>query len=343
MMDKILRFRPDERFQVIKTLDMHTAGEPLRIITSGLPEIPGNTILEKRRFFKDHLDHIRTGLMHEPRGHADMYGAVITPPVTPDGHFGTFFLHNEGYSTMCGHAMIALTKMAVETGLVPPETKEIKIDAPPGRITARAEIENGKVRRSFFKNVPSFVLLSNQVVKVPGIGNVSFDVAYGGAFYAFVDVAPLGLKMDASGYSRLIDFGRRIKMAVMEQFEIRHPFEPDLSFLYGTIFTGLPETKGNHSRNVCIFADGEVDRSPTGSGVSARAALHFHRGDLTPGEKATIESIIGSTMTVEIVETLYYGPYSAVIPEVSGTSSFTGTHEFWFDPEDPFRYGFFLR
>lgn len=338
-----MNFRPDPGWQAITTLDMHTAGEPLRIITSGLPEIPGATILEKRRFFRDHLDFIRTGLMHEPRGHADMYGAVITPPTTTDGHFGTFFLHNEGYSTMCGHAMIALTKMAVETGLVPPGTEEIRIDAPPGRITAHAELEKGIATRSYFKNVPSFVLIHDQTVNVPGIGKVPFDVAYGGAFYAFVDAAPLGLTLDASDYSKLIDFGRRIKLAVMDQFEIRHPFESDLSFLYGTIFTGLPVHPEHHSRNVCIFADGEVDRSPTGSGVSARAALHYHRGDLTFGEKVTIESIIGSTMTVEVVDTVVYGPFQAVIPEVSGTASYTGRHEFWFDPADPLKDGFFLR
>jgi trans-L-3-hydroxyproline dehydratase len=343
MEGKLLNFRPAEDWHVITTLDMHTAGEPLRIITSGLPEIPGNTILEKRRYFRDHLDHYRTGLMHEPRGHADMYGAVITKPVTSDGHFGTFFLHNEGYSTMCGHAMIALTRMAVETGLVAPGTGVINIDAPPGRITARAQVEDGKVTRSFFRNVPSFVLIHDQVANVPGVGKIRFDVSYGGAFYAFVDAASLGLNLFPSDYAKLIDYGRRIKLAVMDQFEIKHPFEPDLSFLYGTIFTGPPSEKGHHSRNVCIFADGEVDRSPTGSGVSARAALHHQRGDLKLEQTATIESIIGTTMTVEIVETISFGPYEAVIPEVSGTSSFTGRNEFWFDPLDPLKHGFFLR
>ncbi len=345
MISRLSEWQQPENWQCIQTLDLHTAGEPLRVITGGLPDIPGSTILEKRRYFKQHLDHIRTGLMWEPRGHADMYGAVITPPVTPDGDFGTFFLHNEGYSTMCGHAMIALVKLAVETGMVPVSGNQsvIKIDAPPGRITAHADIKQGKVERSFFQNVPSFVLMENKTVHVTGIGKVHFDVAYGGAFYAFVEAEALGLKLDPSDYTRLIDFGRRIKHAVINEYSITHPFEEDLSFLYGTIFTGSPENKTNHSRNVCVFADGEVDRSPTGSGVSARAALHYLRGDLKPGNPVTIESIIGTTMTVEIVDTVKFGPYRAVIPEVSGTASFTGRHDFFFDPGDTLREGFLMR
>ena len=274
-----------------------------------------------------------------------MYGAVITPPVSADGDFGVFFLHNEGYSTMCGHAMIALVKLAIETGMVSISGSKsvIKIDAPPGRITARAAVNDGTVERSFFQNVPSFVLLENKTVEVSGIGKVQFDVAYGGAFYAFVEAEPLGLRLNSADYARLIDYGRKIKHAVMNEYAIMHPFEEDLSFLYGTIFTGPPELQGNHSRNVCVFANGEVDRSPTGSGVSARAALHYLKGDLKPGHRVTVESIIGTTMTVEIVETATFGPYKAVIPEVSGKASFIGRNEFFFDPDDPLRTGFLIR
>jgi proline racemase len=345
MIPSLSEWRQPENWQCIRTLDLHTAGEPLRVIISGLPDIPGSTILEKRRYFMEHFDHIRTGLMWEPRGHADMYGAIITPPVTPDGDFGTFFLHNEGYSTMCGHAMIALVKLAVETGMVSftRNKASINIDAPPGRITAHADIHNGTVTTSFFQNVPSFVLLENKTIHLSGIGEVHFDVAYGGAFYAFVEAEPLGLKLESSDHNRIIDLGRRIKLAVMNEFAITHPFEEDLSFLYGTIFTGSPENPANHSRNVCVFANGEVDRSPTGSGVSARAALHYHKGDLMPGNPVTIESIIGTTMTVEIIETTTFGPYQAVIPEVSGTASFIGRNEFFFDPDDPLRAGFLMR
>lgn len=342
---KLKNFNPGFDTTSIETVDMHTGGEPLRIIVDGLPEIKGKTILEKRRFFRDNYDNIRTSLMFEPRGHADMYGAVITEAESDDADFGTFFIHNEGYSTMCGHAIIALTKFAIESGLVKKEGANpvIEIDAPPGRISARAFIVNGLVESVSFRNVPSFVLLQDEQVDVEGIGRVKFDIAYGGAFYAFVEAAPLGLHLDGSDYNRLIDYGRRIKNAVVENFNITHPFENDLSFLYGTIFLGAPYIPENWSRNVCIFAEGELDRSPTGSGVSARAALHHQKHELNINQKVTIESILGTCMDVEVVETLKYGPYNAVIPEVSGTAHYTGRNTFWLDKDDPLLNGFIFR
>lgn len=342
---KHINFHPPKDWQRITTIDMHTGGEPLRIIIDGLPKIMGDNILEMRRYFKEHFDHIRTGLMWEPRGHADMYGAIITPPFTKGADFGTFFLHNEGYSTMCGHAIIALTKFVIETGMIRKQGSfpELKIDAPPGLIRSKPYIDEEKVLKTFFLNVPSFLYLSDKDVYVPGMGNVKFDIAYGGAFYAFVDAELLGLSLEASEYHRLIDYGRRIKSAVIEKFPIEHPFEKDLSFLYGTIFTGKAQNPKNHSRNVCIFADGEVDRSATGSGVSARAALHFAKGQIAIGETITIESILGTTMTVKVDSKTTYGPYDAVIPEVSGSSNFVGKNEFWFDPEDELMKGFIFR
>lgn len=343
-MNSKIKYTPPTDWLQIKTIDMHTGGEPLRVILEGLPEIKGRTILEKRRYFQENLDYIRTGTMFEPRGHADMYGAVITPPTSADGDFGVFFLHNEGYSTMCGHATIALTKLAIETGFIDYHNgDEIKIDAPPGRLLAKAKLENGVVVESSFVNVPSFVLLQNEVVKVPGIGIVHFDVAYGGAFYVFCKAEKLGLKLDQSNYNKLIDYGRKIKRAVMENFEITHPYEKDFGFLYGTIFTGKARDPNNHSCNVCIFADGELDRSATGSGVSARAALHYARGELKEREKITIESILGTTMDVEIVRTTKFADYNAVLPQVTGQAYFTGKNEFWFDPADKLRNGFILR
>ncbi|KAA3611050.1 MAG: proline racemase [Calditrichaeota bacterium] len=339
------KWQPPKDWLTIKTIDLHTGGEPLRVYTDGLPEIKGKTILEKRRFFRDNYDYIRTGTMFEPRGHADMYGAVITEPTTDDADFGTFFLHNEGYSTMCGHAIIALTKLVFDTGIIKKEADEpeLIINAPPGKIYAKALRKNGIVQKVSFKNVPSFLYLKNKEIDVPGIGPVQFDVAFGGAFYAFCDADKLGLKMDESDYNKLIEFGRRIKHAVMENFEIKHPFEEDLSFLYGTIFTGKAFNPKNHSRNVCIFAEGEVDRSATGSGVSARAALHHAKSELAQNEKITIESILGTTMDVRVLETTKFGPHKAIIPEVSGTAFITGQNEFYFDPADPLKNGFIFR
>lgn len=338
-----LNWQPPQSWLQIETIDLHTGGEPLRVISDGLPEIKGNTILEKRRYFRDNLDKIRTGLMWEPRGHADMYGAVVTEPLNPGSDFGTFFLHNEGYSTMCGHAIIALVKLMHDTGWLVKENNEYIIDAPPGLIRARAEIKNNEVVRTYFKNVPSFVLMADKSVEVPGIGTVKFDVAFGGAFYAFVDADSIGIGLEAKDFNQLVDWGKKIKKAVMENFAITHPFEDDLSFLYGTIFTGKAKNPNHHSRNVCIFAEGEVDRSPTGSGVSARAAIHALKDGLKPGEEITIESILDTTMTVKVVEETTFGPHRAVVPEVSGTANITGQSKFCFDPNDDLKDGFIFR
>ena len=336
---QMLTWQPPAHWRRITTLDMHTGGEPLRVYTSGLPPIEGRTVLEKRRYFREHYDHLRTGTMFEPRGHADMYGAVLSRSV--DADFDVFFLHNEGYSTMCGHAIIALVKLVIETGMV--AGPEVTFNVPAGRIEAHATMQDDGVIAARFRNVPSFVLLRDQRVGVPGLGEVRFDVAYGGAFYAIVDAPALGLQLSGEHYDRLIDVGRRIKAAVQGNFTIEHPVEPELSFLYGTIFTGPPADPGHHSRNVCVFAEGEVDRSATGSGVSARAALLHARGELPPDRPITIESILGSTLTVEVVGSAKFGPHDAVVPQVSGSAYFTGRNEFWFDPGDPWAQGFIFR
>lgn len=337
-------WQPPASWRKIRTIDMHTGGEPLRIPVEGLPLIEGNTVLEKRRYFQEHYDHLRTGLMFEPRGHADMYGAILSPPSTPEADFDVFFIHNEGYSTMCGHAVIALTKFVFEMGMLNANEKQtLTINVPAGTVYAQAHIEDGEVVKSSFLNVPSYLYLKDESVDVEGIGKLRFDVAFGGAFYAIVEAEPLGLQLNETDYNRLIDYGRRIKYAVMEQFEIKHPTETDLSFLYGTIFTGRAEQENHHSRNVCIFAEGEVDRSATGSGVSARAGLHFAKGSLGLHEPITIESILGSTMTVEAVKSLDFHNHQAVIPRVTGRAHFTGENTFWFDPKDPYRKGFIFR
>ncbi len=340
-----LDWEPPSNWLKINTIDMHTEGEPLRVFISGLPEIIGDTILDKIQYFKTHYDHIRTATMFEPRGHADMYGAVITDPVTSDGDFGVFFLHNEGYSTMCGHAIIALTKLAIETNLLGniDNNPIIKIDAPAGRIVATAKKVDGQVKDISFINVPSYVYSKDQEIDVKGIGNIKFDIAYGGAYYAFIDIEQLGIDMKVSNHSKLITHGKLIKNAIQKEYEITHPYDDGLGFLYGTIFYGKPHNSENYSRNVCIFAEGELDRSPTGSGVSARAALHYAKGDISEGIPYFIESILGTTMSVEILKTTQYGSYPAIIPKVSGTAFITGRNEFIFDPMDPLKNGFIFR
>ncbi len=329
----------------ITCIDAHTGGEPLRVIIDGYPALPGATILEKRRYAKAHLDHLRTALMWEPRGHADMYGCLVTEPVTPEADIGVLFLHNEGYSTMCGHGIIAITKVVLETGLLPmtaPETT-VKIDTPAGLVTAHARISDNQVQSVCFYNVPSFVVALDDIVDVPGLGQVRYDLAFGGAFYAYVQAGQVGLTCAPTEFRPLIEKGMAIKHAVMAGRPIPHPFEKDLSFLYGTIFIAPPLSAGAGSRNVCIFAEGEVDRCPTGTGVSGRMAIHYARGEIGINEPMTIESIIGSRFTGQVVKTTTFGPHPAVIPEVEGTAHITGRHQFVIDPDDPLRDGFILR
>lgn len=341
------------RFRVI---DAHTAGEPLRLIVDGLPEIPGATLLEKRDFLRQEADWIRTSLMFEPRGHADMYGCILTDPVSEDGDCGVLFLHNEGYSTMCGHGVIALTTLVLEERLSsqlrrPLELKErdgegdiLRLDTPAGRVTATAHRNREKrVAGVSFENVPSFVEALDQSLEVPGLGTVNYDLAFGGAYYALCSSESLGLGLGPADIGKLIEAGRAIKHAITENSPLHHPLEPELGFLYGTIFVGPPENPSHHSRNVCIFADGEVDRSPTGTGVSARAALHWARGELNEGQTLVIESVLGTTFAVEVVGETRVGDRPGVIPRVTGSAYRTGSAEFTLDPEDPLRHGFLLR
>ena len=323
-------------------MESHAAGEPLRVITGGLDPVPGSTILEKRRFARERLDGLRRGLVFEPRGHADMYGAIPTEPVTPDGDAGVLFMHNEGWSTMCGHGVIALVTVAIEVGLLTLRDV-VRLDTPAGRVTARPRREGARVRSVAFENVPSFVVSLGDRVDVPGFGEVRYDLAFGGAFYAFVDAASVGLQMTPAQFRDLIAAGTAIKRAVMASREIRHPVERDLSFLYGTIFTGPGLGPGANSRNVCVFAEGEVDRSPTGTGVSARVAIERARGRLPDATSFTVESIIGTRFRGRAISTLKVGPYDAVVPEVAGSAWTVGRSELWVAPDDPLREGFVLR
>jgi proline racemase len=335
-------WRPPSPWRRLRTIESHAAGEPLRVITDGLDPIPGTTILEKRRFAREHLDGLRRGLMFEPRGHADMYGAIPTEPVTPDADAGVLFMHNEGWSTMCGHGVIALITVALEVGLLSARDV-VRLDTPAGRVTARPRREGARVRSVAFENVPSFVVSLDDRVSVPGLGDIRYDVAFGGAFYAFVDAASVGLEMTPERFRDLIAVGSAIKRAVIATREIRHPSEPDLSFLYGTIFTGPALGSGADSRNVCVFADGEVDRSPTGTGVSARVAIERARGRLSPGGSYVVESIIGTRFTGRIASELRWEGYDAVVPEIEGSAWITGRSELYFAPDDPLLEGFILR
>lgn len=336
-----------ETWQTIRTIDLHTEGEPLRIILSGFPPLKGNDILSYRAYVAQHWDYLRKVLMWEPRGHADMYGCIITPPVSEGADFGTFFLHNEGYSTMCGHAIIALATLVVKMGWVDLSTPlvNVRIDTPAGLIEASVRQQAGKIEKVSFVNVPSYVYASDLVVEVPDLGTVRYDLAFGGAYYAYVQAEPLGLSLSAANNAEIIRHGKAIKKAVMASQSIDHP-DPNaiaLGFLYGVIFIGPAHTEGRHSRNVCVFAEGEVDRSPTGTGVSGRLALHHARQEIGLQETIEIESILGTTFQGTILSEINYFGFPAIVPEVSGTAYITGRHEFLLDPADTLANGFLLR
>ncbi len=334
-------------WQRVRTIDAHAAGEPLRVICSGFPLPAGATILERREQARRQHDPLRRSLMWEPRGHADMYGCLLTPPATPDGDLGVLFLHNEGFSTMCGHGIIGLVTVGLECGLfsMPEGRAELRIDTPAGRVVAAPQWQDGRVAAVRFRNVPSFVLRQDLRVTVPGLGEIVCDIVFGGAFYALVDVAQTGLCIEAAQGEALIAASRAIKRAIMATQRIEHPTgDAELNFLYGTIFTQLMPTGGDvHSRNACVFAEGELDRSPTGTGVSARAALYHARGELARDVTLRIESIIGTRFDVRVLAETRVGGLPAVIPEVTGSAFITGAHEFLIDPDDPLRDGFLLR
>lgn len=337
-------WRPPPDWGRITTIDVHAAGEPLRIVTGGVAPIPGDTMLAKRRYARERLETIRRRLMWEPRGHADMYGCLPTEPVTADGDIGVLFLHNEGFSTMCGHGIIGLVTAGFECGFL--ETRDstvVNIDTPAGRVVARANREGARVASVTFRNVPAFVLVESHILEVTGLGKVSCTVAFGGAFYAYVDADTLGLSLEPGNAETLIAVGKAIKKTVAAALPIRHPNGgDDLSFLYGTVFV-RSGTEGAACRNVCVFADGEVDRSPTGTGVSGLAAIRHSRGELTTGETLTVESIVGTTFSVQAVEEATVGDLAAIIPEVTGSAHVTGRHEFLFDSDDQLADGFLLR
>jgi len=330
----------------ILVLDMHTGGEPVRVIRGGYPPVLGDTILAKRRYAREHLDHLRRMLMFEPRGHADMYGALLVQPTLPAADLAVLFMHNEGYSTMCGHATIALGRYAVDQGLVPrvePVT-EVGIECPCGLVRVYVEVAGGVTGRVSFDSVPAFLLAEQVQVDVPGIGPVRADISYGGAFYALAEAAAFGLDVLKSRTRDLVDAAKALTAAVNARHPVRHPVEPDLGFLYGSILTdGRERPEQGPSANICVFAEAEVDRSPTGSGVTARMAARYQRGILGAGQRCEFESVTGARFTGEVVGESSCGGQPAVTVRVAGRAHYTGEARFWLEPGDEIGQGFLLK
>lgn len=335
----------------VTTVDYHAGGEPFRIVTGGVTAIPGSTILEKRRWAAAHLDHVRRLLVNEPRGHADMYGCFVVEPSDGGADLGVLFFHNEGYSTACGHGTIALVTWALESGRLSMTGSEttVSVDVPSGRLAcvARCDLQEHRVLGVRFRNVPSYVL-AERVTVVTSAGPVRVDVAFGGAFYGSVDVRSLGLSLDRASLPRLIALQRELRPALEAALDVVHPDEPELRGIYGIIWwqdepTAVGDEAALTQRNVTVFADGEVDRSPCGSGTSARLAILHAQGRVRAGDALRHRSIVDSVFTGRVVDVAEVAGRPAVITEVEGRAHLTGRHVFVLDPDDPIGTGFLLR
>jgi len=319
----------------IRTVDYHTGGEPFRIVTGGVEPLRGDTVLDKRRDALERLDHVRRLLVLEPRGHADMYGGHVVESNDDGADLGVVFFHNAGYSTACGHGTIALVTWALDEGIVERREGEnrVVVDVPSGRLETWAHVESGKVRSVRFRNVPSFVWATG--VRA---GPYEVDVAFGGAFYASLEE-----RVEPSELPRLIALGRAVKRELEAAHEIVHPIEPELRDVYGVIFWQEEGEAPLTQRNVTVFADGEVDRSPCGSGTSARLALLDSSWRLPRGAGLRHLSIVGSEFSGRVVGETEVAGRPAVITEVEGSAYRTGSATFTRDPDDPLGEGFLLR
>ncbi|HLR74122.1 MAG TPA: proline racemase family protein [Virgibacillus sp.] len=329
--------------KMYQTVDVHVEGEPLRIITDGLPEIKGETQLERRTYCMEHLDHIREVLMYEPRGHHGMYGCIITPPAKETSDFGVLFMHNEGWSTMCGHGIIGVITMGIETGrfTVEEDNQKFVIDSPAGEVIAYAKVDGNQVTSVSFENVPSFVLKKNIAIEVDG-KKFSADISFGGAFYGIVNSQDIGLRVSKKDLPQLQKWGTKIKQHIESKWDIVHPLETGLTGIYGIIFSDKPNSESADLRNVTIFADEQVDRSPCGTGTSARLASLYEHGELESGGSFVHEGITDGQFIGEILDITKVAEFSAVVPMVEGSAYITGFHQFVIDPKDSLPQGFLL-
>jgi proline racemase len=337
------------RVREVATVDYHTAGEPFRIVVDGAPALPGDSVADRRvrAMAAEEVDAVRRMLCHEPRGHADMYGCFVVPPDDDGADLGVLFWHKDGFSTACGHGTIALAAWAVETGrAAAPDDGDavLAIDVPSGRVGARVRRAGGAVESVAFRNVPAYVLARDVRVDTP-LGSFAVDVSYGGAIYASLPAEAAGLSVEPGRLDELIAVGRAVKRALEGAEPARHPSDSRLSGIYGTILYDElgASADGLRQRNVAIFADGEVDRSPCGSGTSARAALLAADGRLPGGAVLTHDSIVGTTFRCRVAERVHAEGRDAVVTEVEGAAFRTGEHRFLLDPRDPLGAGFVLR
>jgi len=335
--------------RMITTVDYHTAGEPVRVVTGGIPNIPGKTMPEKRDFARRNLDHLRTALLNEPRGHNDMWACIMTPPVTDGAAFGLIFMSAGGFRDMCGHGSIGAATLAVEMGIIEarePET-EVVIDVPAGLVRVRVNVKNGKTRGATLQNVPSF-LYKSAMIKVPRLGELPVDIAFGGNFFAIIEAEDLGITTDVAGIKEVYTSGLfgEVVESINKQVQIQHPEKDYIKGLETILVSDKPinpeANVRDTVRNILMLGNNCIDRSPCGSGTSARVATHYAKGKLRLGETLVTESIIGSHFHAKAITEVSVSGIKAIIPEVTGRAFVTGMHTFVIDENDPLKYGFRL-
>jgi proline racemase len=320
-------------------------GEPTRIIIGGIPNIPGKTMAEKKQHLENNLDHIRTATMLEPRGHNDMFGSIITQPCNDEADFGIIFMDGGGYLNMCGHGSIGAVTVAVETGMVnavEPYT-DVVMDTPAGIVRAKAKVENGKVREVSIINVPAFLYKKDVQIEMPEIGTVTFDISFGGSFFAIVHANQFGLKVEPKNAQKLTEIALKMRDIINETIEIEHPTLSHIKTVDLVEVYDDPTHPEATYKNVVIFGQGQVDRSPCGTGTSAKLATLHTKGELQEGELFVYESILGTLFKGKIVGKDKIADYDAIIPEITGAAFITGFNHFVIDPEDPVKYGFILK
>lgn len=329
--------------RVFHAVESHTEGMPTRVITGGVGTIPGATMAERRQWFAAHRDDIRTLLMYEPRGHSAMSGAILQPPTRPDADMGVLFIEVSGLLPMCGHGAIGVATVLVETGMV--EVTEpvttLRLDVPAGLVTAEVAVQDGAARSVTIRNVPSFTTALDERVEVPGFGEVTYDMAFGGNFYAIVPLERLGLPFDRAAANELLAAGLAVMRAINEQRPPRHPERPDITGCHH-VYLEAPGSTAAHSRHAMVIHPGWFDRSPCGTGTSARMAQLHARGLLPLQREFVNESFIGSRFTGRLLGETTVGGVPAVLPAITGRAWVTGTAQYHLDPTDPFPAGFLL-
>lgn len=334
--------------KMISVIDTHTAGEAARLVTAGIPKIPGKDMVEKKQYFIDHLDDVRKSVMFEPRGHQDMFGAFLLPPTKEEADFGLVFMDTGGYLNMCGHNTIAAVTAAVETGMVDVEEgateKEVVVETPAGLIYATAKLkDNGaKVKEVSFKNVESFLYKRDVELDVEGIGHIKFDISFGGSFFCIISADQLGLEVKPENASKLKEVGLKIREAVNANIEIQHPTLEHIKTVDLVEIYDKPSHPEATYKNVVVFGDGNIDRSPCGTGTSAKLATLYAKGELKPREPFVYESILGTLFKGRIVEERKLAGYDAIIPEITGSGYILGFSNYVYDPDDELTYGFLL-